>query len=371
MKRWVLIIFLFQCIHSAFAKEVKTPLMSLTHIQGLQTNPLIGYGLVMGLSGSGDSSRSVLMNRSIANMLQNLGINIDPQAINSRNTAAVIITATLPPFAREGDKMDINVSSLGDARSLVGGTLLLAPLKGPDQQTYALAQGSVSVGGFKYDMFGNVIQKNHPTVGIVPGGATLTKTLSNRVIQKGSHLQIVIDSPNYTIASRIEAAINNTFHHEIATAQDANTVSVHLAENDKKHLVNFIDCLQNIGIVTETLPTVVVNERTGIIVSGGDVRIDNVTISHGNLEVTINTQYNVSQPIFIRQTAPSVRTAVVPETHMSADEERSSSVSLPKGATVAELISALSQVKTSTRDMIGILESLKRAGALHAELIIQ
>lgn len=346
-------------------------LKSIAHLSGLQENPITGYGLVIGLAGSGDSRRNKDTTQAIANLLQSFGVNINPNDINSRNTATVVITTYLPSFAHQGDKLDINVASLGDAKSLLGGTLLATPLKGPDNQIYALAQGPLSIGGFKYDLFGNVVQKNHPTAGIIPGGAVVEKSIYNELLNKEGEVHIILNHADFTTADRIETAINQQFGPKTAHARGAQDIEVHLPNFAKHHLIRFISQLENLAVITDNLPTVVVNERTGVVVAGSDVKIDAVSISHGNLQLSISTEYNVSQPTFVNDMGRQVKTTVTPATNINVREPDGNTVKLPQGATIGELIESLIRVRTSTRDIIAILESLKRAGALHAELIVQ
>jgi flagellar P-ring protein precursor FlgI len=346
-------------------------LKSIAHLSGLQENPITGYGLVIGLAGSGDSRRNKDTTQAIANLLLSFGVNINPNEINSRNTATVIITANLPSFAHQGDKLDINVASLGDAKSLLGGTLLATPLKGPDNQVYALAQGPLSIGGFKYDLFGNVVQKNHPTSGLIPDGAVVEKTLYNELIDKEGELHLILNRPDFTTADHIESSLNKQFGANTALARSAQDIEIHPPVQAKQHFIRFISQLENIAIIPDNMPTVVVNERTGVVVAGADVKIDAVTISHGNLQIAIATAYNVSQPTLVSDVGRGIRTAVAPMTNISVNEPDANLVKLTQGATIGDLISALTKVQTSTRDIIAILESLKRAGALHAELIIQ
>ena len=346
-------------------------LKSIAHLSGLQENPITGYGLVIGLAGSGDSRRNKDTTQAIANLLQSFGVNINPNDINSRNTATVIITTYLPSFVHQGDKLDINVASLGDAKSLLGGTLLATPLKGPDNQVYALAQGPLSIGGFKYDLFGNVVQKNHPTAGIIPGGAVVEKTIYNELLNKEGEVHIILNHADFTTADRVEVAINNKFGTKTARARGAQDIEVHIPQQARLHFIRFVSELENLTVITDNLPTVVVNERTGVVVAGSDVKIDAVTISHGNLQIAIATDYNVSQPEFVNDMGRQVKTTITPATSINVKEPDGNSVKLPQGATIGELIEALIRVRTSTRDIIAILESLKRAGALHAELIVQ
>lgn len=371
MKRLIILILTMTQFCAIAPGHTAVRLKSLARLSGLQENPITGYGLVIGLAGSGDSRRNRDTTQAISNLLQSFGVTINPNDINSRNTATVIVTANLPSHAHQGDKIDINVASLGDAKSLLGGTLLVTPLKAADNQMYALAQGPISIGGFKYDLYGNAIQKNHPTTGLIPDGAIIEKTLYNEVIDKTGDVHLILNHPDFTTADHVEEAINKQFGEKTAFARSAQDIEIHPPLNARKHFIRFVSQLENIIITPDNIPTIVVNERTGVVVAGADVRIDAVTISHGNLQISIATEFKVSQPTLTQLMGKNVRTAITPSTNINVKESTGQTVKLNQGATVAELITALTKVQTSTRDMIAILESLKRAGALHAELIIQ
>ncbi|HEX9812995.1 MAG TPA: flagellar basal body P-ring protein FlgI [Burkholderiales bacterium] len=344
----------------------------LGRIDGVRDNMIVGYGIVSGLAGTGDSSRSQATLQSIANALRSFGLYVTASQISSRNVAGAIVTAKIPAYARPGDKVDINISSAGDARSLLGGTLLMTPLYGPDHRVYALAQGSVLIGGFKYDLNGNVVQRNHPTSGVVPEGATIEAGVTTRIQKENGIVALLLFDPDYTTASRVASAVNATFGQTIATAQDAGRISVRVPPGRSEQLVDFVARLENIVVTPDQRARVVVNERTGTVVSGGDVRISTVTVTHSNLRVSIVTDYIVSQPggVLI-DPSRNIRTEIVPQTRVDAQEDALNTVSLPAGTRVAELVSALNAIKVSTRDVISILQSMKRAGALHAELVIQ
>jgi flagellar P-ring protein precursor FlgI len=344
----------------------------LGRVDGVRDNMIVGYGIVSGLAGTGDSTRSQATLQSIANALNNFGIYLNPTQLSSRNVAGVIVTATLPAYARSGDKVDINVSSVGDSRSLLGGTLLMTPLYGPDRRVYALAQGPLSVGGFKYDLNGNVVQRNHPTSGVIPEGAIIEVTLTTKVVREDGAVSLLLFEPDHTTASRIAAAVNATFGAEIAIAEDAGRVSVQTPARGADRLVDFLARLESVIVEPDQRARVVVNERTGTVVSGGDVRISSVTVTHSNLRVSIVTDYAVSQPggVLVNP-SNNIRTEVVPQTRIDAQEDVLNTVSLPSGTRVGELVTALNKIKVSTRDVINILQSIKRAGALHAELVIQ
>jgi flagellar P-ring protein precursor FlgI len=344
----------------------------LGRIDSVRENSLVGYGLVTGLAGTGDSSRFTPTLQSVANMLARFGVIVPSDQINSRNVAAVTVTTSLPAFARPGDTLDVNVSSVGDARSLTGGTLLMTPLAGPDTKIYALAQGAISVGGYKYDLNGNVVQKNHPTAGMVPGGAIVENAVATNLVKKEGTVSLVLFEPDFTTANRIAQSLNEALGGTLARALDAGRVEVAVPQQERDDIVGFLTRMENALVTPDQRARVVVNERTGTVVSGGDVRISMVTVSQGDLRVSVVTDYLVSQPSLLVEPGPGVRTEVVPRTRINVEENAAGSVvSLPAGTTVADLISALNKVKASTRDIITILQSMKKAGALHAELIIQ
>jgi flagellar P-ring protein precursor FlgI len=303
--------------------------------------------------------------------------------VRSRNVAVVMVTAVLPTFAQPGDKLDVNVTSLGDARSLAGGVLVRTHLEGPDGEIYALAQGPLSVGGYKFDLNQNLVQKNHPTVANIPDGATVERSVETELVTEPGYVQLVLNNPDLTTASRVANSIDEAFGRGRARAMDAARVRVAVAEAERINIVHFLRRLENIYVVPDRRARIVVNERTGTVVSGGDVRISPVTISHGDLKLKITTEFQVSQPGYGGFPAfivgddinihgnSGVRTVVVPKTDVDVQEEQPLNVILPQGATVAELVTALSKVRATPRDIITILQGVKRAGALHAELVIQ
>lgn len=355
----------------AAAPDTGVRVKDLGRLAGAKDNALVGYGIVTGLAGTGDSVRSTATLQSIKNTLQRFGVNVLVDDVRSRNVAGVMVTTTLPPYAQPGDKLDLNVTSVGDARSLVGGTLLLTHLTGPDNQIYALAQGPVSVGGFSYDLNGNVVQKNHPTAAYIPAGAAVERGVDTQIVGDNGRIQYVLSNPDFATAERVASSINATLGSSLAHAIDAARIEVNLPDASRDHVVKFLTSLESIVVVPDVPSRVVVNERTGTVVSGGRVRISPVAITHGDLNVAITTDFQVSQPIFVRQTGSDVRTKVVPRTHISVEEEPPMTVSLPAQSTVSDLVTALNQVKSTSRDIITILQGIKRAGALHAELIIQ
>jgi len=346
-------------------------LKDLARVAGVRDNPLTGYGLVFGLSGSGDSARSRATLQSVANTLRTFGVNVELEDLSSRNVAAVLVTATLPAFAEPGQPLDVQVASAGDARSLNGGTLMLAPLTGPDGRVYAIAQGPISVGGYQFEALTASVQKTHPTVGWIPSGALVERAAPLGVAGNGRTLSILLNEPDFTTAQRIVAALS-------AALPDPEIRAVHAGKIELTYqappasLVSEIARIENVTVQPQRRARVVVNERTGTIVAGGDVRLGQVSISHGDLRVEISTTYRVSQPRGVLiEPGEGIASVVVPESRIDVQEGIAPLVTVPEGATVAELVGALRAIRLSTRDVIAVLQSIKAAGALDGELIIQ
>lgn len=343
----------------------------IARIAGVRENPLTGYGLVFGLSGSGDSVRNRATLQSVANTLRNFGVNVAEQDLASRNVAAVIVTAKLPAFAEPGQLLDVLVSSSGDARSLNGGTLMLTPLMGPDGRLYAMAQGAISVGGYQFEGLATSVQKNHPTVGWIPSGATVEQGTPLRVAGDGRSLGILLNDADFTNATRIADAIRIAVPGASVRAEHAGKVTVSYP-TEPTSLVTEVARIESLSVQPERKSRVVVNERTGTVVAGGDVRLGQVSISHGNLKVEIRNEFSVSQPEGIYgRTGNGIVSVVVPHTDIEADEGDASIVSVPEGATVADLVKSLRAIRLSTRDVIAVMQSIKAAGALDGELVIQ
>ncbi len=366
-----LLLALSACTLVGMAHAEMVRLKDIGKFAGWRENSLVGYGLVTGLANTGDSANNKATRQSIANVLAQFDVAVQPEDVLSRNTAAVIVAAKLPPTAREGDTIDVTVTSIGDARSLAGGNLLIAPLKAPNGKIYALAQGALFVGGYKYDLNGNVAQKNHPTAGSIPAGATVEVGVKATVLRPDNTLLFTLADADFTTSSRIAAAINSAFGQPIAKPQDAEGIEIQVPEHHREHLVDFVTKIERLSVEPDNRARVVVDERTGTVVSGGDVRIAKVVISHGDLKISIVTDNTVSQPFFVRQTGPGVRTEVVANSRIRvAEKDETGYVSASKN-TVADLIQALTRIKTNTRDIISILRAIKTAGALHADLVIQ
>lgn len=346
----------------------------LGKLQGFRENALVGYGIVTGLAGTGDSSGSRITRQALANVLSQFDLTVAPEQVQSRNVAVVMVSAQLTAFARPGDTLDVVVSSAGDARSLVGGSLLLTPLKGADGRVHALAQGPLAVGGYRYDSLGNVVQKNHPTVGSLPGGATVEVGIVDASAAAPAaappSVTFVLHDADYTTASRVAAAINRQVGETVAEARDASGIDVRLPEAARARPVEFMARLEAVLVEPDRRARVVVNERTGTVVAGGDVRISRVALSHGDLRLTVTAETTVSQPGLLVRPGNGVRTAVVTNAQVDVAETSGTGFVAAQN-TVADLVQALARLKTPTRDIISILRAVKAAGALHADLVVQ
>jgi flagellar P-ring protein FlgI len=348
------------------AEPSGTRLKDLVSIEGVRDNQLVGYGLVVGLNGTGDKVQTVFSTQSLTNLLARMGVQINPTLILVKNIAAVLVTANLPPFAQPGTRIDITVAAIGDASNLQGGVLILTPLKAADGQVYAAAQGSVVTAGFVAKRGGGNSQTvNHPTAGRVPNGAIIEK-LAPSIAPEG-RIKLQLRLADFTNAGRVSSAINRKFGSEgmqPARAENSSLVLVDMPAAYKDKGVEFLGELENIVVETDLPARIVVSERTGTIVMGKDVRIAPVAILQGNLTVEIETTFNVSQP----GPLSNGQTTVTPQVNVAAKEEKARNVVLKRGASVEELVRALTAIGSTARDIIAILESLKASGALEAEL---
>lgn len=331
-------------------------------LQGVRSNQLVGYGLVVGLAGTGDSDKSTFTVQSIVNMLKTFGITVSTSQLKPKNVGAVMVTAQLPPFVKLGDTIDITVSSMGDAKSLQGGTLLQTPLKAANGAVYAVGQGPLSVGGFTVGGGGASQQKNFPTVGTIPGGAIVERDVPTQ-FEAGGSVVFVLNKPDFTTASRISAAVDRRFG-PISKARDAGSVAIFVPLEYAGDLVGFIAALEELPVTPDSAAKVVVNERTGTVVMGGNVTIDTVAVAQGGLTVRIDSSTEVSQP----QPFSGGSTVVTQNRTVDAKEKQAPLVVLPASASVSDLVSALNAVGATPRDVISILQAIKAAGALHAEL---
>lgn len=348
------------------AANISVRVKDISKIQGVRNNQLIGYGIVVGLDGTGDSNKSTFTVQSIANMLKNFGVNVAAGDLKLKNVAAVMVTADLPPFAKPGDNIDVTVSSLGDAKTLQGGTLLYTPLKAGNGQIYAVAQGALSIGGFSAGKGGSSVQKNHQSVARIPSGATVEQGVPTSFSDNG-YITWSLDQPDFTTASRMANQINSRFGlGKLAEAVDGGTVKVILPSYYRSNPVGFISLVENVELVPDEVAKIVINERTGTVVMGGEVKIAPIAISHGSLQVKIDQAEFVSQPNpFSRG-----KTTKTTSNNIQADEPKATNIVLPTGASVRDLIGALNAVGATPQDIIAIVQAIKEQGALKAELEI-
>lgn len=363
MKRYILaILLLLQMSTSAHAVRIK----DLAAFEGVRDNQLVGYGLVVGLNGSGDSDQARVQLQSVVTMLERMGVTVNVNLIKVKNVAAVMVTATLPPFAKQGNKIDVLVSSLGDAKSIAGGTLIMTPLKGADNQVYAVAQGSVLTNSFAFAGQGAAAQKNHPTAGRIPDAALVERELPNALAGK-STLRLNLNQADFTTATRIAKVINEKFKSTVATNSDPGSVVLQIPEAYANRTVEFVAALETLEVRPDNQARVVLNERTGTIVMGENVRISTVAVSHGNLSLVIKETPQVSQPSPLSKTGDTV---VVPRTEMKVKEDSPRLMVMPEGSNIGDVVRALNALGVTPRDLISIFQAIKASGALQAELTI-
>jgi len=350
----------------AGAADSATRLKDVASIQGVESVQLIGYGLVVGLNKTGDKRQTIFSAQTLANMLQRFGVSVPGEQIKIENVAAVLVTAELPASTRPGARIDVTASSVGDARSLQGGTLLATPLRGGNGQIYALAQGSLSIGGFGGGSGGNSVQVNHLTVGRVPSGAQV-QLAAGTTPPNSELLTLALREPDFVSASRVAEAINTELGPDTAAIIDPGSVSVKVPEEYRAKVSMLMARLELLPVHTDSTARVVINERTGTVVVGGDVRIAAAAVAHGNLSVKISTKYEVSQPNAFSRSGD---TTVVPNTNVEVKETDARLVALDEGTTLEAVVRALNALGASPRDIIAIMQALKAAGALKADLVV-
>jgi flagellar P-ring protein precursor FlgI len=340
----------------------------IASFRGVRENQVIGYGLVVGLNGTGDRTGTEFTVRSLASMLAKLGIGVDPETIDVKNVAAVMVTSNLPAFSRNGSRIDALISSIGDAASIEGGTLLMTPLFATDGEVYAIAQGPVSVGGFSAGGGagggGSSVQKNHPTVGRIVNGATIERELVHAL--EGQELQLALGAADFTTALRAASAINERLGARVAHPQDAGTLRIRVPEARGRDLVRFVAEIEAVEFEPDARAVVVLNERTGTVVMGADVRISEVAVSHRSLSITVGATISVSQP------APfsDGETVEVRNDEVEAIEESAALALVGGGVSIAELVRGRNAMGVTPRDLIAILQTIKASGALAADLEI-
>jgi len=340
----------------------------LVMVSGARDNQLVGYGLVAGLVGNGDRN-PVYTVQSIANMLQRFGITVPAATLQAKNVAAVMVTAEIPAFLKPGSRLDVHVSSMGDATSLQGGVLLQTPLLGADSQAYAVAQGPLSIGGFGAGTGGGggaSVQKNHPNVAQIIGGALVEREIPATVVQD-HYLELLLREPDFTSAARLASVINDKFTNS-AQAVDAITVRVRVPDDSEASPVDFIARLEALEVTPDTPARIIINERTGTIVANSRIKISSCAVSHGNLTINIASTLDVSQPNALSQNG---KTVVTPRTETTVTETKAAFVPLPESATVEKVATSLNALGVTPRDIMAIFQAMKQAGALQAELIIR
>ncbi|MEO1767578.1 flagellar basal body P-ring protein FlgI [Thiobacter aerophilum] len=364
--RWLYLLCFAACLSGPVAAE---RIKDLAMVQGVRSNQLIGYGLVVGLDGSGDqTTQTPFTVQSIANMLTQLGVNLPPAAatgLQLKNVAAVMVTASLPPFAKPGQTIDVTVSSLGNAKSLRGGTLLMTPLKGADGQVYAIAQGNVVIAGAGAAAAGSSVTVNHLSAGRIPAGATVERSVASPLTQ-GDTVQLELHSTDFTTANRVVQSINNAFGAGTAVALDGRMVQVR-APRDPSARVAFLAQVENLNVIAGDAPAkVVLNARTGSVVMNQAVQVDTCAVAHGNLSVTITNEPRVSQP----GPLSGGQTVVTQQAQIEIKPEKGNLITIPTSVNLAEVVKALNAVGATPQDLLAILQAMKAAGALRAELEI-
>lgn len=369
MRRLLVIITITLCIAATMATAMANPsaaarIKDIAKVQGVRSNQLLGYGLVIGLNGTGDSNKTLQTMQSLSSMLKTFGVTVSAAQMQAKNVAAVMVTAELPPFVKAGDTIDITVSSMGDAKSLQGGTLLQTPLKAANGQVYAVGQGSVVTGGFSAGSGGSSQSKNFPTVGMTSNGAIVERDVPTQLVSNGA-ITLSLSQPDFTTATRISNAIDSYFG-SIATPRDPGTVLVSVPSQYADNIVAFVAALEELSVNPDHIAKIVINERTGTIVMGSNVSIDEVAVAQGGLSIRITKTQEVSQP-------PSLSggsTAAVSNTAVDVKEDRANVMVLPATTNVGDVVNALNAIGATPRDIIAILQAMKAAGALHADLQI-
>jgi len=363
MRKLVLIIALLLTLGIAELGQCAR-LKDIADVEGVRGNQLLGYGIVVGLNGTGDGKIDFTL-KSMSNMLEKMGIRTDPILIKVKNVASVMVTSELPPFARPGSKVNITVSSMGDAKSLQGGILLITPLKGGDGNTYAVAQGPIDLGGFAVSGGGDSAQKNHPTVGTIPQGALVERAIPFDLFQSNK-IRIVLRTPDFTTMTRVVAALNRRIGKPAAVAIDSAAVEVPIDVEARVNPVGLIAALEQVEIEQDLGARIIVNERTGTIIMGEKVTINKVALAHGNLNISIRTENQVVQP----NALAGGQTAQVSNVDINVGEEVESLRIVGGEVTLGDLVKALNAIGATPRDLIAIFTALKAAGALNAELVV-
>lgn len=361
----IVITILIGCVVLMAAPASASRIKELTQLEGVRTNQLVGYGLVVGLNGTGDSTSTQFTVQSLVSMMQRLGVAVNPATVDVANVAAVVVTAELPPFARAGSTIDVSVSSVGDAENLAGGTLLMTPLKAADGKVYAVAQGALVNGSLAFGGKAAKVQKNHPTSARIPDGALVEREVPF-VFGEQDELNYHLKNSDFTTVSRMSAAVNKHFGGNFARSLDAGQMQVRIPAAYRNRVVEFVAELETLEVMPDAIARIVVNEKTGTIVMGEGVRISTVAVSHGNLSLVISEDATVSQPAPLS----GGETVVTPQTQINVAEDEGNLVVMKQGVSIGEVASALNAIGAAPRDLIAILQAIKVAGALYADLIV-
>ncbi|WP_022851131.1 flagellar basal body P-ring protein FlgI [Limisalsivibrio acetivorans] len=356
-KAFVILIILL----TASASWGNVKIRDLTSVEGIRDNQILGYGLIVGLNGTGDKTGTQFTIQSMVNMLERMGITVDKDQVKVKNVAAVMVTAKLPPFAKPGSKIDVVVSSIGDANSLEGGTLLMTPLSGANGEVYAVAQGPISVGGMNVSAGGASATKNHPTVGMIPNGGLVEQSVSFKM--NTDHFNLAFDDYNLSNVVKAKSAINAYIGAEVASIQSPTSLRVDIPEVFRESFYDFLDTVLSIQINPASQAKVVVDERTGTIVMGSDVRLSTVAVSHGNLTITISSTVEAERNLLNPEEENETQ-----NTDIEVTEEDSNLMIVPEGVSISDLVKALNSIGVTPRDLISVLQAIKAAGALHGDL---
>ena len=356
------------CIWAGVCVAQTVRIKDLVEFDGVRGNDLVGYGLVVGLNGTGDGLRNAPFTEEImANILERLGVNVAGEQFRPKNVAAVIVTGALPPFARTGAQIDVTVSAIGDAKSLLGGTLIMTPLNAADGQIYAVAQGTILAGGAEAEGDGARTVQGVPTSGVIPSGARVEREVAFEFSEM-TDMRLALRTPDFTTAARIEDVINRHLGRGAAVMTDAGTVRIDLARSGVRSPAHLMVAIENLPVAPQQRATVVVDQRSGTIVMGADVRISRVAVSQGNLTLRIEEAPLVVQP----NPFSDGETIVVPRTRAGLEEEPGIALAeVPEGTSLSEVVAGLNALGVSPRDMIDILKSIKAAGALHADFVVR
>ncbi len=363
MRSIIALLFLTILLLPALADAVR--IKDLTEIEGVRSNQLVGYGLVVGLNGTGDSTSTGFTTQSLINMMERMGVTVEAGSVDVDNVAAVMVTAELPAFVRTGSRIDVSVSSIGDANNLAGGTLMMTPLKAADGKYYAVAQGPLIVGSLAFGGKAAKVQKNHPTSGRITDGAIVEREVYSD-FESLSLLKYRLKDADFTTMTRMTQAVNDFFGEPVAYAVDAVAMQVALPDAYQGRLADFVAEIEALDVIPDSSARIVVNEKTGTIVMGNEVRISTVAVSHGNLNLVIGESADVSQPNPLGEG----QTVVVPQTSLDVSEERGNLVVMKQGVSIGDVASALNAIGASPRDLIAIFQAIKASGALHADLVV-